>query len=311
MIQTDTPISTQVVTLQNDDWHAELALEPGANLYRLLHRPSGLEVLRRPRDLAQLRELPEHFGIPVLFPPNRIAWGRFRFDGRDYTLPINDKDRDNHIHGLVLRACWEVIEQGQDHVTVQYLLKATPGFPHDCRLQLKYQLNGACLRQKMTVTNLGDTTMPLGLGYHTAFTMMSDSQIQPTVSGKYWEVLNPQALPTGRQLDWAESDLPLMDRDQQPRSWHAPVGVGLRDGRFFVGAVISHESLGVTVVYDVDESFKHWYFWNGQGGQGFYCIEPLSMMADGWNMNLPTDVKGVQQLAPHASWSASTSIRVE
>ena len=44
-----------MVRIETPHWLAEAAPEIGGNLYRLLHLGSGLEILRAPPDLAELR----------------------------------------------------------------------------------------------------------------------------------------------------------------------------------------------------------------------------------------------------------------
>lgn len=309
MTQQTTQDVNDVLHLQTEHLQAEIAVDAGANLYRLYHRASGLEVLRSPRNMAELRRQPERYGIPVLFPPNRIADGRFTFEGREYVLPCNDQDRGNHIHGVMLDKAWQIIEQGDDHVRMVRELSAADGYGHDCTLELCYRLDGLALEQEMRVTNHSEMNMPVGLGYHTAFTMLPDSQVHATHTGQYWEIISPRALPTGRLLAWDEAAQPPFT-DEQNISWHCPIGAGQHQGKPFTGAIITHPGLGVDVVYEVDPVFKHWYFWNELGGKGFFCIEPLSWMANALNMDMPAEVTGVKSLSPQATWCARTRINL-
>jgi aldose 1-epimerase len=299
-------VATQV-QLHSELWQAVALPELGGNLISLTHRPSGLNVLRTPKHIDQLKCQPERYGIPVLFPPNRIAGGTFTFEDRVYTFPINDPlERQNHLHGIVLRQSWDVIQQSTTHVVMQYCIEATSGFPHDCRLQLAYELDGEGLSQRMTVINDSQTNMPLGLGYHTAFAMTAGSQVLPTVTGKQWEIVPPQMLPSGRLMDVPDGTLPFSD--QQAAGMHCPIADGEFAGQALRGTVITHPTLKQAVVYRVDEQYKHWYFWNEGGGQGFFCAEPLTWIANAMNMPMEREVTGVQVLAPQASWSATSQI---
>ncbi|HAI11941.1 MAG TPA: hypothetical protein DCM28_09570 [Phycisphaerales bacterium] len=309
LIESELSNHTRLLILQSTCWYAEIALEVGANLCRLVHCPTGLDVIRRPKTYEAFEAAPECYGIPVLFPPNRIADGRFVFNHREYVLPCNDLNRGNHIHGVMLRKTWQVIEQTSDRVLLRYELTAEEGYGHDCMLELHYWLDDAGLHQRMRVTNCSDSVMPIGLGYHTAFTMFPDSRMQATTVAQYWEILPPRALPTGRLLNWHDDVWPCTDL--QPVSWHCPMSTGQRHGKSFNRAVITHTDKKLQVVYTVDQQFKHWYFWNDAGGKGFICAEPLSWMANALNMALPIEMTGVQALAPQATWSAYTRISVQ
>src|SRR6266581_362637 len=56
---------------------------------------------------------PTRSGIPILFPfPNRIRAGRFTWDGKDCSLPLNDPVQKNAIHGFACRRPWRVVGSG-------------------------------------------------------------------------------------------------------------------------------------------------------------------------------------------------------
>ena len=80
---------TQAVEFTKRDYTALLVPSVGANLVRLAHTRLGVEVLRTPseREHDEFLRRPHVYGVPILFPPNRIADGRFRFDGREYRFP--------------------------------------------------------------------------------------------------------------------------------------------------------------------------------------------------------------------------------
>ena len=54
----------------------------GANCVSLRYLPSGAELLRTPPDQGALHANPNVYGLPLLFPPNRIRDGSYAFNGR-------------------------------------------------------------------------------------------------------------------------------------------------------------------------------------------------------------------------------------
>ena len=96
---------TQAVEFTKRDYTALLVPSVGANLVRLAHTRLGVEVLRTPseREHDEFLRRPHVYGVPILFPPNRIADGRFRFDGREYRFPITRPEENNYHHGILKR----------------------------------------------------------------------------------------------------------------------------------------------------------------------------------------------------------------
>ena len=80
----------RAVEFSKGDYTALVIPEIGANLVRLCHTGLGAEILRTPAadEIETFRRRPQVFGMPLLFPPNRIADGRYEFDGRTYRFPI-------------------------------------------------------------------------------------------------------------------------------------------------------------------------------------------------------------------------------
>ena len=69
------------------DYTATIDLSAGANCIRLRNEKYGAALLREPPENP---DNPYLYGMPVLFPVNRISGGRFRFQGREYVFPINE-----------------------------------------------------------------------------------------------------------------------------------------------------------------------------------------------------------------------------
>lgn len=291
------------------EWVGEFETEHGANLLRLRHQPSGVEVLRTPPSFGHYRAGPQMYGIPVLFPPNRIDAGRFTYNGQPYALPINEPKRNNHIHGLCLGKPWRVLDASEQHIAFGFDHPATHGYPHDFTLELRYDFHPDAVRQSFTVYNRSGRPMPFGAGFHTAFSMTAGSTATVTASDGYWEEMRPRCLPTGRLIGWSGSCPTFHDGDDV--SLHCPATTGARKGRPFRGAIITHPAHQAEIVYEVDAQFGHWCLWNEFGGQNFFCAEPMSWMVNAPNLALSPTISGLQTIPAHESWSTLCSLRVE
>ena len=298
-----------MLKLETENWYAEIIPEVGGNLCRLKHQSTGLDVLRYPQSIEQLQELPDCFGVPFLFPPNRIDAGRFIWQGREYVLPLNEPERGNNLHGAILGKPWEVVDASQEHVVMSYHLAATTGFMHDCTMALQYRLQGNQVQQKLSITNHSDLTMPVGVGFHTAFNMTADSKIHLGVGKGYWQIKQPRFLPTGKCLPWPDTYDGIYD-DTQAVSCHLPMpslhanALAENAGRM----VIDYPAVHAQLHYDVDANYRHWCLWNDGGGKGFFCVEPMTWMINAPNLDLPDAVTGLQAIAPDQTWHARTQI---
>ncbi len=103
-----------MIELRKGHWFAAIDPDCGARVLSLRYKNEP--VLREPENTDELSSEPLLYGMPFLFPPNRVADGHFTFDGKDYRLPINEPARNNHIHGLFAGASFMVLGSGPDRV---------------------------------------------------------------------------------------------------------------------------------------------------------------------------------------------------
>ncbi len=103
----------------------------------------------------------------VLMPwPNRLADGRYEFDGRDHQLPLTEPENRNAIHGLVRWASWRAADRGDGRVLMEHVIRPQPGYPFTVGLTIEYTLSDLGLSVRSTATNLGTARCPFGAGAH-------------------------------------------------------------------------------------------------------------------------------------------------
>jgi aldose 1-epimerase len=103
----------------------------------------------------------------VLAPwPNRIEDASYEFGGVRYELPVNERESQSAIHGLVRWVPWSVVEAEPQRVVLEHELHPQPGYPFAVSLQIEYELSGGGLRVSTTATNVGAESCPFGLGFH-------------------------------------------------------------------------------------------------------------------------------------------------
>ena len=147
----------------------------GANLVRLANTRLGAEILRTPGagEIGTFRSRPQVFGLPILFPPNRIADGRYTFEGRTYRYPITIEKERNYHHGVLKSEAFMVSKarETDEEVMIECRYYANAGndavyrdFPHEFKCKITYWLTAEGLEQEVMFSNRSKTRMPLGVG---------------------------------------------------------------------------------------------------------------------------------------------------
>lgn len=74
-------------------YEAVMVPSVGANVVKLKHTATGIEILRTP-DAEEMENFKERhqFTVAPALPPNRIADGTYTFEGRKYQYPITYSD---------------------------------------------------------------------------------------------------------------------------------------------------------------------------------------------------------------------------
>ncbi len=103
----------------------------------------------------------------VLAPwPNRLADGRYEFDGEERRLPLTEPARGNAIHGLLRWRPWLALESEPERVLLAARIHPQPGYPFDLQVSIEYVLAAEGLTVTTTARNLGEGPCPYGTGQH-------------------------------------------------------------------------------------------------------------------------------------------------
>ncbi len=289
----------------------------GGNCLRLTHAESGAELLRTPASIEDVQANPNVYGMPFLFPPNRISRGTYEFEGRRYTFPLNGDGGATHIHGLLSRTPFEVteIEADGDATSIGMAFAATAekpylSFPHAFRVTLRLTLSAEGLRHRAEVVNDSAENMPLGAGFHTTLRApfllgAREEDCRFTLgAGREW-LLPKTVIPDGRTRDDSPLQASLRGEGLIPCE-HALSNLFEAAGP----ARVADTASGRAIEYELEEGFRFWMVWNRDGRRGFLCPEPQSWMNDAPNQSLPHEVTGFRALAPGEKASFGTRIRL-
>jgi len=187
-------------------------------------------------------------GAPLIPWPNRLGDGRYRFDGVDYQVALNEPEKSNAIHGFLRWRSWQAAERTADRVVMATRLHPLEGYPFSLDVRVAYALADDGLTVTTTAVNRGAHALPYGCGQHPYLSpggddLVDDCALQfeaatrittdavrqlPTgtdaVAGTEFDFSTPR--PIGDlALDFAFTDLA---RDAAGRAWVRLTG---RDGR--------------------------------------------------------------------------------
>ena len=145
----------------------------------------------------------------VLAPwPNRLADGRYEFNGVRAQAALDEPERRNAIHGLVRWMPWTLQTRHQNRLSLGLHLHPTPGYPFSLLLDLEYNLGREGLTVTTTAQSLEEGPIPFGLGFHpylTAGPETVDGAIL-RVPGHHTLDLDDRGLPTGAQTPVAGTE---------------------------------------------------------------------------------------------------------
>jgi aldose 1-epimerase len=105
-------------------------------------------------------------GAPLIPWPNRLADGRYSFDGVDYQVALTEPDKRNAIHGFLRWRPWRALAHEQGRVVMGARLYPLSGYPFALELEIDYRLGEDGLSVTTTATNIGERTCPYATGQH-------------------------------------------------------------------------------------------------------------------------------------------------
>lgn len=301
-------------TIRSDNYTAVIDPTRGANCIALREERLGVSVLRERPPISEV-DNPFLYGMPILFPVNRISGGEFTFEGRVYRFPINEAATGCHLHGELHGMPFLPVVEDPDRIVCVYRADAEHpylAFPHAFTVRTEYRLGKEGLMHTVEVVNESDTAMPCLLGFHTTFRVPFAGECDPAaiavqvdLSEEYERDMSVY-LPTGKKppLDAVSQSL----RDGTFCPLGTPVSRHYRAAE--AGKItLTDRSRGIRVIYEPDPKLAFRLVYNGTA-DGYICIEPQTSLANSPNAPLSREEAGFFTVAPHASAVFTSRISV-
>lgn len=228
-----------------------------------------------------LRRMPEGSTNPLdaaCFPMvpwcNRIAGGRFGWEGGAITLAPNFLPERHAIHGHGWQSEWHVAEQSADRCVLEHAHDGTaPGWrwAYDARQEVMLSEAGCIIT--LSLTNRSGRLMPAGLGLHPYLRRRPTSRVRFAAEGVL--AISADMIPTGEVLlpahfgDFASED-----------------GAALPDGLIdhcyagWNGAAVVQDDCGTIALIAQGAGHLHLY---APSDPAILCLEPVSHLPDAAN----------------------------
>ena len=282
------------VTLKAGNSIVSLAPDVGGSVSGLVL--AGHEILLRERSIeaddADPRNLAE---FPMAPWVNRIANGRFAWQGNEICVADGPGHDPQGLHGIGWRSSWSVSDISETEVTLGITWDGGTGWPFPFKFNRRFILQPHGFAIESRLSNLGSQPMPSAIGFHPYFrTRGAVVRAQASVG---W-VTDRVGLP---------SHLGLEDVAMRMRS-----GLIIADeplDNCFVGwdGVVIIDWPTHTLTMRTEPALPYLQIYSPVDGDRF-CVEPQSAIPDAFNRDPATS--GVCILPPGENLSASLHLNV-
>lgn len=301
--------------IRGGGYTAVFDLDKGANCIRLRHE-SGVRILREQDAPAVEPDNPYLYGMPILFPVNRIAGGAFTFEGRQYRFPINELKTGCHLHGELHKTPFEVAQHAENSIVCVYRATAEKPyltFPHAFEIKMTYTLDETGFSHVVAVTNLSDTNMPCMLGFHTTFNALltadscrEDICVRVDIAEEFERNMQ-NYLPTGVTPAFDAVSMALSKGEFCP--FGQSISRHYRAGGERVLSITDTAS-GQRMVYENDEKYGFRLIYNGDADE-YICLEPQNCLADCANAPIDRERAGFDYIKPGETKTYYSKIHLE
>jgi aldose 1-epimerase len=291
--------AVQRLNLSFEDWRSEIAPQIGGSILSLTH--ARRTVFRpTPEEAVEAGAVRRTACFPLVPYANRIAKGRFLWDGRAHRLAENFPASLHPLHGVGWRRPWQVASADERSCVLRIEHRPQGGeqqdWPFAFDAEQKISLGSGGLRVELSVINADESAAPLGLGLHPLFPRRGSERLIFNAAGAWRNGLD--MLPLSRVSGglWEHTagqsiDAQALDNDFFGWSGTARIETECSDAiRITASPVFS--SLRVFTPEDRD----------------FFGIEPVSHSADAINRGAAAELLRVQ---PGARLSGTMTIDVD
>lgn len=278
------------IALQNNIWSLALIPEWGGRVARL--QANGLDIVTPITSESFDPVTWPKGGIYPLMPySNRIRDSRLAHAGLIHALPPHPAVAPHTLHGVAHTLAWLASNESEDNVSLTCDYHGEH-WPWPVRFEQHFSLSDDQLCIKIVVTNLGNSSMPAGLGLHPYFHRHGGMRAEFGV-GRIWDI-DDVYLPSRVAHSTPGSIVIIEDIPQElalyGSEWDGELKVTYPQGRLAI---------------QTQAPLTHFVAFSPVGAP-YVCLEPVSHLADAFNSppSQWTD-QGTHALEPGESLTAS------
>lgn len=295
------------LTLENEQLRLVLDPESGVSTLAFYARRGDAWLPVMPDARREGVELKESNFIMLPYS-NRIENGRFTFGGNAYQLAKGER---HAIHGDVRTRPWKVEEQSAQQVTCSFDSRQhkAVNWPWPFSATLTYQLNELTLASRLMLTNLGDTAMPAGFGWHPYYSRWLTRAGEPVLLHFQIQGIYPDA--NNNRIPSGPGKAPAANQDFRTETALTPDNfIDFCAYGYDGNGTITWPESGVRLTYRCSPECGHLVLYNP--AKPYFAAEPVTNANNGVNLLAQGDpTSGVQVLEPGASLSATFDVQVQ
>ena len=292
-------------TLHCGDLAVTLAPAAGGRITRLVSTSTNADWLV-PLDEATRQNgfestaWPKAGCYPLLPFSNRIRQGAFSASSRTALLPLHPGER-HALHGGAQQKPWTLTAQEPHSATMACTHeRGQQGWPWSYHAEQVVTLAEQGLMLEMRVTNTDKVDMPCGMGFHPYFPARFTHRIgfqADTVWAPDAEFLGTPPVAVSAADDYATPrGLADAELTQYYGAWHGRASLASADG--------------AAIHLEADAALRHLVL-HRPAGRGYFCVEPVSHVANAAHLHSERADTGWRFLKPGASAACRMMLRLE
>ncbi|HEY0845542.1 MAG TPA: aldose 1-epimerase [Noviherbaspirillum sp.] len=268
-------MSADIISLESDTQHLDIAPGLGGSVTAWNWKTeNGITPLFRPWDGAS----GDRYTLscfPLVPWSNRISNGGFEYDGAFYPIHANRTEEHYPIHGDGWLQIWKVAEHESNRIKLSLDSRGFDGNPYHYRSTQTFLLLPDGLQIDLTVTNMGQKSLPFGLGLHPYFFRNSQTRLQFKAEGVWLsdEDLIPRELTTTLPPTWDYNTPNTLEGeliDNCFTGWNGK-------------AVVTHPDRALTLTMVMSDCNGYTLFYRPPQ-RDFFCLEPITHPIDAFHM---------------------------
>lgn len=219
--------------------------------------------------------------FPMVPWSNRISLGGFEYAGVFHQITPNREGEAYPIHGDGWLQPWVLTQPSDDTVLMTLESDRFQGNPYKYHAEQKFVLHEDGMEQTLSVTHMGNESLPYGLGQHPWFLRSETTRLHASVKGVWLSGTDP---------------LPTQHTENFPKSWNLNNGIDVNgtlvDNGFtgWIGdASIHHPSKNLKITMRSPEVLRSanpdgfCLLYRPEQGSAF-CFEPITHPIDAFHL---------------------------